>query len=113
MTSIARACSPTLAVPLRHRQSMESQLAEIFSIFPLKVSEENYETADDLSGGNIEPPEEDHLLPPPYATNCKDYNIRLENLNEIKPSSQETRFCVLVKQSESVKPIRKVAERLI
>ncbi|GBN22079.1 hypothetical protein AVEN_266120-1 [Araneus ventricosus] len=33
--------------------------------------------------------EEDHLLPPPYATNCKDYNIRLENLNEIKPRSQQ------------------------
>ncbi|KAF8791702.1 hypothetical protein HNY73_003395 [Argiope bruennichi] len=33
--------------------------------------------------------EEYHLLPLPYPTNCTNYNVRLRNINETKPRSQE------------------------
>ncbi|GBO14661.1 hypothetical protein AVEN_234889-1 [Araneus ventricosus] len=33
--------------------------------------------------------EEDRLLPHPYPTNCTNYNVKLENINETKPRSQE------------------------
>ncbi|GBM19215.1 hypothetical protein AVEN_142468-1 [Araneus ventricosus] len=33
--------------------------------------------------------EENRLLPHPYPTNCRNYNVKLKNINETKPRSQE------------------------